>query len=158
MSAKKYTKETLEEAVRTSKTWGDVCRKFGATKVHGGSRSYVKSKADAFGIDYSHFLGRAWIRGTDRKWERREKRTADQILINRSDGVREHGYMLRRALIESGTKYACFICGLTEWLDSQITLDVDHIDGDCLNDSRENLRFLCPNCHSQTPTFKNKKR
>ena len=50
----------------------------------------------------------------------------------------------------------CSICGLTEWLVKPITLDLDHIDGDNRNNTIENLRFLCPNCHRQTNTFSGK--
>ena len=39
----------------------------------------------------------------------------------------------------------------------KIKLEVDHIDGDKYNNSRENLRLLCPNCHSTTPTWRKPK-
>lgn len=51
-------------------------------------------------------------------------------------------------------KCATETCGLTEWHGQHITLELDHING-VRNDNRlENLRWLCPNCHSQTPTFR----
>lgn len=52
----------------------------------------------------------------------------------------------------------CNICGITEWNKKPIVLDIDHIDGDSLNNIRTNLRLLCPNCHSQTDTFKGRNR
>jgi len=53
-------------------------------------------------------------------------------------------------------EYKC-ICGIKdEYNGIKIELDLDHINGDKLNNTRENLRWLCPNCHSQTITWKNK--
>lgn len=49
--------------------------------------------------------------------------------------------------------YACAICSVSQWVDQPITLIVDHIDGNAGNNSPSNLRLLCPNCNSQTPTF-----
>lgn len=57
----------------------------------------------------------------------------------------------RRVILEQYGK--CFICGISEWMGKPLTLAVDHIDGNNQNDARENLRGLCPNCHSQTTTY-----
>lgn len=54
--------------------------------------------------------------------------------------------------------YQCEECKITEWNNKPILLECDHIDGNHKNNTLENLRLLCPNCHSQTPTFKNKNR
>ena len=62
---------------------------------------------------------------------------------------------LREYLIEK-QGYKCSCCGITEWNNNSISLEVDHIDGNPYNDSPDNLRFICPNCHSQTPTYKAK--
>ena len=50
--------------------------------------------------------------------------------------------------------YFCDECGLSKWKDKHITLEIDHIDGNSLNNNPLNFRYICPNCHSQTPTFK----
>lgn len=50
----------------------------------------------------------------------------------------------------------CYNCGLSEWLNGKLTLELDHTNGDNKDNRLENLRFLCPNCHSQTPTYKGK--
>jgi hypothetical protein len=50
--------------------------------------------------------------------------------------------------------YSCICCGISTWNDKPITLELDHIDGDPDNNMPSNLQLLCPNCHSQTPTFR----
>ncbi len=49
---------------------------------------------------------------------------------------------------------SCQICKLANWNNKPISLEMDHIDGDCKNNKLENVRLLCPNCHSQTDTFR----
>ena len=77
--------------------------------------------------------------------------------------TKDSGYSrsrLKERLVEEGLKeYRCECCGLSKWLDKPISLQLHHING-INNDHRlENLRLLCPNCHSQTDTYagKNKK-
>ena len=57
-------------------------------------------------------------------------------------------------LKEHGEK--CWSCGITEWNNKPIGFELEHIDGNSENNSLENLSILCPNCHSQTPTYKAK--
>lgn len=66
--------------------------------------------------------------------------------------------MIRRHL-ETINGHICSRCSITEWNNKPIIFDVDHIDGDSTNDCPDNVRLLCPNCHSLTSTysFKNKK-
>lgn len=52
----------------------------------------------------------------------------------------------------------CNKCGLDTWLGLPITLELEHKDGNTRNNLRENLELLCPNCHSQTPTWKGRNR
>ena len=56
--------------------------------------------------------------------------------------------------------YKCAVCNISNWQNVPLTLQVDHIDGNSDNNLPDNLRLLCPNCHSQTDTYKggNKKR
>lgn len=52
--------------------------------------------------------------------------------------------------------HQCECCCLTQWLDTPITLELEHIDGDNKNNIKTNLKLLCPNCHSKTDTWKGK--
>jgi hypothetical protein len=66
-------------------------------------------------------------------------------------------YLKERIIYESLIPYGkCYICGLCSWLGQIIVLELDHIDGNSSNNRLENLRFLCPNCHSFTDTFRGK--
>lgn len=52
--------------------------------------------------------------------------------------------------------HRCAICRLETWNGHPIPLELDHIDGNASRNVQENLRLLCPNCHAQTATYKNK--
>jgi hypothetical protein len=61
---------------------------------------------------------------------------------------------LKKRLIKEGIKEnKCEICEITEWNGKEISMQLDHIDGDSHNHKLENLRMTCPNCHSQTETY-----
>jgi Zn finger protein HypA/HybF involved in hydrogenase expression len=51
-------------------------------------------------------------------------------------------------------EYKCVKCGIDSWQGESIVLDLDHINGVNTDNRLSNLRFLCPNCHSQTDTYK----
>lgn len=59
---------------------------------------------------------------------------------------------LRKVLTEVNG-YRCACCGISEYNNKPITLQVDHIDGNAGNNMPNNLRLICPNCHSQTESF-----
>ena len=55
-----------------------------------------------------------------------------------------------RKYLAEARGYKCEVCSVSNWQDKPITFDVDHINGDPANDHPDNLRLICPNCHSQT--------
>ena len=64
---------------------------------------------------------------------------------------------LRLRLIEEGIKEEkCEICGIEDWLGKRLAFELDHIDGNSNNHLLKNLRVVCPNCHSQTETYRAK--
>jgi hypothetical protein len=64
---------------------------------------------------------------------------------------------LRLRLIKEGIKEEkCEICGIEDWLGERLAFELDHIDGNSNNHLLENLRIVCPNCHSQTETYRAK--
>lgn len=150
----KYSKEQLELIIKDSLSYRQVIQKLGL-KPAGGNHSYIKSLAIKFNIDDSHFRGKGSNFGEFHKGTK--KLSAETILIyDRLGGRREQATLLRRALVQSGVEEKCE-CGLGPvWNGKPITLQVDHKNGDSLDNRRENLRFLCPNCHSQTENFGSK--
>lgn len=80
----------------------------------------------------------------------------DQVFI--ANGAAISGPSILKRLLEKGVNYRCAICGIFEWCGRPLVLHVDHINGIHNDHRRENLRLLCPNCHSQTDTYCNKAR
>ncbi len=72
-----------------------------------------------------------------------------------SGKVKMRSYNLRTRLIQEGYKEnKCEDCGINEWNGKALVLELDHKNGDHDDNRLENLQILCPNCHSQTPTFR----
>lgn len=86
------------------------------------------------------------------------KYSLNDILNGKHPGY--HTYKLKNRLISEGIlKNVCAVCGNRGvWNGKKLEMELDHIDGDRTNHSPENLKILCPNCHSQTDTFRSKNR
>jgi hypothetical protein len=147
-----YTKEKLEEAVKSSQSIAGVCRILNIRPC-GGNYKTISYKIKHFEIDTSHFTGKGWNVGL--KFKPCKERPLSEVLIEDSDYLT--GNKLKKRLFKQGLKEEkCEICGITDWNGKKLVLEIDHINGKNLDHRIENIRILCPNCHSQTPTHKGK--
>ena len=146
----KYTREVLAEAVAASASIAGVLRHLGVP-LSGGMHAHISRRIKFFELDTTHFTGKGHNRGRQGP----DRKTPEQIFVVRKPGSgRAKPRMLRRALSEFGVPYQCSACGVGEtWNGMPLILHVDHIDGNYLDCRPSNLRFLCPNCHSQTPSW-----
>jgi hypothetical protein len=155
MTYEKYTRELLEQAVAQSRTVVEVLRHLGIP-VNGGSHTHISRRLKALEISTSHLVGAVHNRGGTSH----NRKPPEQVLVRLPpDGRRTPGTRLRRAMRARGIVERCSWCGLgTTWNDKPLILHVDHVSGDFLDNRPENVRFLCPNCHSQTETHSGRKR
>lgn len=149
----KWTRDVLQEAVTASTNMSQVLRHLGLDVV-GGHHTHISRRIKTYGIDTSHFTP---VVRTERQRDNRRRRTADEILTVLTSGPasRVPGARLKRAMREKGVAERCALCGAEGvWLGEHLPLEVDHIDGDWRNNRLENLRLLCPNCHSTTDRYR----
>ena len=131
-----YSDQDIIENAKNVKSLAGLLKSL-ELKPCGGNYANIKRKLQQLEIDTSHWTGKAWNR--------------DQQLKDWSEYTR--GVRIKPHLIRvRGNK--CESCGLEEWLDCPITLEVHHIDGDKTNNTLENLQLLCPNCHSVTDNWR----
>lgn len=145
------------QVVASSYTISDIIRKISTTGgVNGGVYSTIKKRIFRQGLDTSHFVGRGHMRGKTHSWNK-SKLLIQEMLVDNSSCQRQN---LKRRLLEVGLLVEkCSECGLEkEWNGKPIVLHLDHVNG-VNNDNRiENLRMICPNCHSQTSTYCGRKK
>ena len=135
-----YTKDILAPIVASSKTYAECLRKLNVVPA-GGNYSTLQKNITKFNLSTEHMVHQAF--NQDREFKTFEGLTGKQSI---------------RSRIIKSLGHFCQKCGIHTWQDQPLTLELEHIDGDHRNNSRENLTLLCPNCHSQTKTWRNRKR
>ena len=143
----KLSDEQFVELLKKSSTISEVLFKLGyTTKGNSWGYSQIKRRMTDLNLDYSIFKGKSHLAN------KKSDKISEQDILR--ENCKHQRTVLRRYVIKNNLiPYKCAICGCTEWQGKTLSLELDHING-INNDNRlENLRFLCPNCHSQTSTY-----
>lgn len=144
-----YDEQLIKKYIEESTTIADVLRKLNLDP-RGRNYKIVNNVIKKFELDSSHFLGKSHCKNKKQKsisWT--------EVLIENSLitlGAKRKKRMIKEGLLQP----YCYICKMNSWLNKPISLQLDHINGINKDHRIENLRLLCPNCHSQTETFAGK--
>lgn len=137
-----FSKEDLQEIVKDCTSMRELERKLGYQSI-GNNGKTIQNYLDQLNISTEHFTGLA--KGAI-------NRTPQNTFIKNSTATQA---VLRRMYTKGNySPYKCAICGQEPiWNGKPLTLTLDHINGDNHDDRLENLRWICPNCDRQLPTF-----
>lgn len=152
MARKSWTDTELIDAVTASYSYRSVLLKLGLVPA-GGNYEQIKRRILELQISTLHFTGKRWNVGLNYTLESTPK--IETILV---DGSRVQSYKLKHKLFRAGLKQPeCELCGWSQKAsDGRIPVELDHINGDRYDNRLENLRILCPNCHSLQATHRGK--
>ena len=141
--------EDFKEIINNANSYSDCLRALGLSTKGGSSTDILKRRISELNCSIEHF-------GKIKKQSPNAKYNLDEILIENSTYA-NISRLKARLIKENRLEYKCAFCGNTgEWLGQKLTLQLDQ-NKRKNNDHRiENLRFLCPNCHSITPTYAGK--
>ena len=149
MKLRKYDQSQLEEAVRKSTSLRQVLEVLGVAP-YGGNYEVLRKAISYFNLDISHFTGQRWNKGRSFG----PKQPLERFLNNE---LKTTSFKLKNRLLTEGIlKPQCSSCERSEWLNQPIPLELDHINGNRSDNRLLNLRLLCPNCHTLTPTYRGK--
>lgn len=153
MRKRRWTQDQLIKSAQLSLSYRQVLSKLNLREA-GGNYAQIKKYIKEYNIDVSHFKGRGWnagLYGIGKVLIPLEK-----ILIK---GSSFQSYKLKRRLFLANLKpQHCEKCGWAKKTEhGYIPLELDHINGDREDNRLENLRILCPNCHSLTDSYRGRK-
>ena len=143
---KNYTKDELATAIANSFCWSDVCRAL-TVSVCTYNFKRLQGLCNIYKLPTDHFDIKATFKRNKRYWTHEEIFTANSKAHKSvlRDYIRRHNVL----------ELKCVECGIEkEWNTKPIVLEIDHINGHSEDNRIENLRMLCPNCHSQTTTYR----
>jgi len=145
---KNYTKDELTTAIAKSSCWSDACRTLKIT-VCTFNFKRLQHLCRINELSTEHFNIKATFKRNKHYWSHEE------IFVKKSRASRSvlRDYVLRHNVL----KLKCAECNTEKtWNNKPITLEIDHVNGHSEDNRLENLRMLCPNCHSQTNTYRRK--
>lgn len=147
-------KDLFIRAVSANTTIAGVLKDLGKDPKGFGFYKTIHKYVKLFNLDTSHWVGQRHNKG-----KKRALHKAPIVEVFSTNGNYDYRYVKRRILKENLLPYHCSICLLTEWQNQKLSLQLDHINGINTDHRLDNLRLLCPNCHSLTSTYcgKNKK-
>lgn len=135
--------------IKESDSYSDVLKALGLTPKGGSSLDILKRRITELNCSTAHFGSKAAHIAPNVKY------SLDEILVENStyaNITRLKGRLIKEGRLE----YSCACCGISDWMGKPLSLQLDHINGKNNDHRIENLRFLCPNCHSQTDTYAGK--
>ena len=135
--------------VATADSYSDILRQLNLTTRGGSSLDILKRRIAELNCSTEHFGQKASTIAPNVRY------TLDEILVDNSSYMNISRLKIR-LIKENRLEYKCARCGISEWMGQPISLQLDHINGKNNDHRIENLRFLCPNCHSQTETYAGK--
>ncbi len=142
----RWEKKNLEKAIKNSQCKSDILRSLNIS-IKSGNFQTLDRYCKKYCIDISHLKYKQ-----DRGNKFHEIKSNNELFVENSDSI---GKTIKERILKHNLiEYKCECCGNNgEWMNKKISLQLDHING--INDDNrlENLRFLCPNCHSQTKTY-----
>lgn len=143
----KKSKEEIIFIINSSKSKREVIFKLGL-KPAGGNYQTLDKFIKTNNVDISHFSGKSW----NKNIKIGPKKDLN-LYLNNTYAIQSNK-LKKRLLSEKIFESVCSSCLGKTWLDNPIPLELDHIDGNNQNNNLDNLRLLCPNCHSLTPTYR----